>query len=125
VETVIEFVDPPTKYRREKTYDWDNIYQSLRDNPGQWALLVEQGKMSTYNAIAQSNISNFKPDMGIETRLANSNYKTKPRRADIYVRYNPDLHEGLTVKEREALWRTARKIEKEKQVKVSKLESGA
>lgn len=122
--TDIEFVDPPTKYRREKSYDWDAIYAQIRENPGQWAMLVKQGKMSTYNAIKQSNISNFRPAMGVELRVSNSDYKASPRRADIYIRYNADLDTSLNVKEREAMWRKARKIEKERKMDVSKMETG-
>lgn len=109
----LNFVDPPTKYRREKTYDWDAILAALKDNPGQWALLAEQGKMSTYNAITQNKISNFRPGLGVEARLANSDWKSKPRRADVFVRYSPDLDESLTVKERQAIWVKIRKREKE------------
>jgi hypothetical protein len=107
------FKDPPTQGKRVR-YDWDAIYAALRDNPGEWALLKEGGTISTYNAVTQNRIKNFNPTMGVEMRTANNNFKVKPRTCDIYVRFNPDLDESLTVKEREKMWIAYRKSQKEK-----------
>jgi hypothetical protein len=115
----LNFEDPPERFRKRKSYEWTAIYQALKANPAQWALLAEGGLHSTYTAVSQGKISTFHPAMGIEMRTAN-NSTAKPRTCDLYARYNPDLDTALTVKERAKVWVQARKIAKEKeQMKVS------
>jgi hypothetical protein len=109
----LTFTDPPTAYRREKVYDWEKIYAELRGWPGKWALLDEQGKVSIHNAIKGGKISNFHPNLGVESMTANTDTTSKPRRADIYVRYNPDNDTSITAKEREKMWILGRKKDKE------------
>lgn len=112
----LTFVDPPEKHRKRQHYDWDSVHEALKANPGQWAVLPGQGYVSTYNAISQSKISNFRPSMGVEARTSDNDMSAKPRTCTIHVRYNPDLDESLTVKEREKIWIQIRKIEKEKKM---------
>lgn len=109
----LKFGTPPTKYRREKRYDWDAILNQLRDNPEQWAILEEQGKVSIHNAISQGKISNFHPDMGIESRTAHTDFSVSPRRADIWVRYAPHADKGLTKKQADKVMVEYRKRTKE------------
>jgi hypothetical protein len=118
----LKYVAPPTKNKRV-VYDWEAIYADLRANPGDWALLREDGTISTYNAVTQGKVKTFHPSMGIEMRTANNNFKVSPRTCDLYVRYNPDKDEGLTAKEVEAAWRLHRKNQKEKKMNVSTVES--
>lgn len=117
------FTDPPNKGKRV-TYDWQKIYALIRENPGEWLWLNpgHTATISTYNAVAQGSIKNFRPDMGVEMRTANNDFKAKPRTCDLYVRYNPTLDVALTYREREVIERQIRKNEKEKQM-VSTVES--
>lgn len=117
------FAEPPDRYRKRKVYDWDQTYALIKGNPGQWLVLAEPGYVSTYNAITQRKVSNFHPDMGIEMRTSDNDLSASPRTATIWVRYNPDYDTSLTVKEREKVWVQIRKIEKEKKMKVSTVES--
>lgn len=121
----LKFTDPPTKWSKRNRYDWDKIYPELRENPGEWALLGERGTVSTYNAVTQGKISNFHPSMGVEIRTANNDLNATPRTCDLFVRYNPDKDESLTVKEREKMWVQYRKNrrEKEKKMTVSTVEA--
>lgn len=115
------FVEPPEKYRKRRSYEWTRIYDMIKSNPGQWLLLAEQGSHSTYTAVTQGKVSTFHPEKGVEMRTANN--KGKPRTCDLYCRYNPDFDKSLTVKEREKVWIQIRKIEKEKKMNVSTVES--
>lgn len=120
----MRFADPPTKYRRRATYDWDKIYAAIKDNPGEWAVIAEPGTVSTYNAVTQGKIKNFLPAMGIEMRTSDNDFKATPRTCTIWCRYNPDLDESLTVKQRQQAWRDIRARQKEKEnMKVSTVES--
>lgn len=120
----LSFVDPPEKFRRRRAYEWTAILAALKDNPGEWALLAEGGMHSTYTAVTQGKTSAFHPSLGVEMRTANNDMTTKPRTCDLYARYNPDLDQALTVKERQAAWRRFRANQKEKEkMKVSTVES--
>lgn len=115
------FVDrPPARGK----YDWEYIYELIRSRPGAWLRLVEGGKISTYNAVTGGRVTTFTPEMGVEMMTRNNQYKVRPRTCDIYVRYNPEKDQSLTVKQREQILREMRKREKEeRKMKASTVES--
>lgn len=120
------FTDPPSRGKRT-AYDWESIYARLREHPGEWLWLTRShtGYISTYNAVMQGSIKSFRPEMGIEMRTANNDFKVSPRTCDIFVRYQPERDEALTREERAAAVRLMRKRarEKEQSMKVSTVES--
>lgn len=109
------FTDPPASHRRTRRHNWEEITPLLRENPGRWLLFAEQEKVSVYNAIKGGKIKSIHPKDGYEVTSANNSPLTaKPRVADLYLRYNPEADENLTVKEKEAAMRAVRKAEKER-----------
>jgi len=125
MKDAVEFTEPPEKYRKRVAYDWDTIYANLKANPGQWAWLNpgHVATVGTYVAVTQGKIKNFQPSMGIEMRTSDNDYNAKPRTCNLWARYNPDLDESLTVKERQQAWREIRKAEKEKKMQDSTVET--
>lgn len=80
----MEWEDPPER----TAVDWDKVAKRLRRSPMKWAKVMKQGRISTINAVRQSNIKAVRKDKGFECRTANNN--TKEKVADLYLRYNPD-----------------------------------
>jgi hypothetical protein len=87
----IKVAEPPP--RRTHNYDWDQIADELRAEPGQWHLIFEGGKHSLVTAIRIDGIRALRKDKGFEVRTTN-NIRPKQgspdkRTCDLYLRYNP------------------------------------
>lgn len=80
---------PPTSH-----YDWPAIAQRLRDNPGQWLKVFDNGPVSVVNAIRQSTVSPLTPlyrpdypDVGGFEVTTRNNVVGPPRTATLYLRW--------------------------------------
>jgi hypothetical protein len=114
----LKFQDPPgTRSRIGRwSYDWTAVLGELKQNPGQWALLNENGpaKASIANAIRAGKISVMRPENGVQVRMANTNRAVSPRTCDVYVRYWPEDDVHLSSEERKSLMKIIGDREKEK-----------
>ena len=78
---------PPA--RSGATYNWNEIAQQLRARPTVWAKIDDNVKVSTINALRQGSVRVLHPDMGFEVRTTN-NVREAPRKATLFLRYNPE-----------------------------------
>lgn len=85
--TSVKFTEPPPP--RRQRYDWDKIATKLRRKPNEWALIYENDLTSLSTAIRIGGIKALRPEKGFEVRTTN-NTRDKPRRCDMYLRYNPE-----------------------------------
>ena len=87
-DNVIRNVDfgrsPPSRQQ----YDWEAIALQLREHPGEWALVFEDGKTSTANAIRQGGIAALQPSSGYQVRTSN-NKRYPVRTCTLWLRWNP------------------------------------
>lgn len=72
------------------SYDWPGIAEVLRDNPGKWTLAFRQERYSLAVAIRNGSIVALLPDKGFRVTTRN-NSRARPRVADIYLSYQPEL----------------------------------
>lgn len=80
------WASPPPSDRGR--YDWPSIAQVLRDHPGEWLRIFEEGPTSTANMLRQGDVAVLHPDDGFEVRTRN-NVRTPQRRCALYLRYVP------------------------------------
>jgi hypothetical protein len=74
---------PPAERRR---YDWPEISRQLRNNPGKWMRIFENGPTSTANAIRQGDVASLRSEDGFEVTTRN-NTRSAPRRCSLYLRW--------------------------------------
>lgn len=70
-------------------YDWPAIAMHLRDHPGEWLRIFEEGPTSTANAIRQGDVHALSPMDGFEVTTRN-NVRYPRRRCSLYLRWMPE-----------------------------------
>jgi len=89
----MEWQAPPPRHR----YDWPMIQAMLRQRPGEWLKVFDEGPTSIAVAIRQQSITTLGPMhapgvSGVEVRTRN-NTKDAPRMCTLFVRW---VEEGGT-----------------------------
>lgn len=77
---------PPPNSRGH--YDWPKIAARLRESPGEWLKVFDDGPTSTVNAIRQGAVLDLLPQDGFEVTTRN-NVKSPRRRCTLYLRWVP------------------------------------
>lgn len=80
-----EWAAPPRPANRGP-YDWNAIAQRLRQKPGEWLLIFEDGPRGTANSVRQGHVLVFR-EPGYEVTTRNNNPETGT--CSLYVRWVP------------------------------------
>lgn len=80
------WASPPPADRGK--YDWSAIAQHLREHPGEWLRVFEDGPTSTANTVRQGDVSVLLPRDGFEVTTRN-NTRYPRRRCTLYLRWVP------------------------------------
>jgi hypothetical protein len=77
---------PPTVQRTGRTPDakYIIIAEQLKENPQEWALIIEQGHQTTAARIRSGRISAFRPKGAFEATARNTD---EQGRCQVYARY--------------------------------------
>ena len=81
----IKWESPPSR----GSYNWDEIAEKLRENPGEWALIFKNDRRSIAVALAQGSVKAMVE--GFEFMTRNNRFEDRDgarrRVCDLYIRY--------------------------------------
>lgn len=100
--TPLRWETPPAALRNRTRRDWQVIADSLKDNPGNWAVVAEDVSASTGTHIRHGRLTAFAPAGAFEARVSGARDSKTGRAEKVYARYIGEKGEFAHIGEDEA-----------------------
>lgn len=91
-QKTVSKVKPSAPPSRPVKYDWAAIADQLREDPGEWFLIFENGPASTAGAVRAGHMVALPPEE-FEVQTSN-NVRTSPRTCTMHMRYVKPKRKG-------------------------------
>jgi hypothetical protein len=85
--TPLRWETPPASLRNRTRRNWQEVADSLKANPGNWAVVAEDVSASTGTHIRHGRLTAFAPEGAFEARVSGARDSKTGRAEKVYARF--------------------------------------